>query len=476
MRPALALVALSFARPRVRPPVTMKASERKLTVQIKGTQDTQALLALLRDGGRLKQGKGFNTVHLGATWGQLGKFSRSGGAPERVWLQEHPDALVPLTERTTLMLPKCSPRLLANVAHGMAAVAPDDSAAWRELTRCATPAVLGRMKPMELASLGHALALAHRGDAALFAKLAVEALPRLADFSAAELAGLAWAFARAEGGAPRGGEGGEGGASGGSGAGSAGDADASSAGAIGGKSGAAALDELPPLQLAADEAPSQLLGARARELVRAAAAHEVRLAVTRSLLEGVAREAQRKREQLSPREVSTLCWAFGRLRVPAPDLLDTLCARALPRLCQFTPQGLANTAWGLARAAHVAPEAFDAIAEEVRERLDEFSTQELATLAWSFATARRATPRFFKPLALALQDRAAELAPQGIANTAWAYATAGITAPTLFAALANASLGKLPAFKSQELANLAWAMTQDGHVAPALFDGLIVQA
>ena len=66
------------------------------------------------------------------------------------------------------------------------------------------------------------------------------------------------------------------------------------------------------------------------------------------------------------REVSTLCWAFGRLRLPAPDLLDTLCARALPRLCQFTPQGLANTAWGLARAAHAAPEAFDAIAEEVR--------------------------------------------------------------------------------------------------------------
>ena len=162
MRPALALVALSFARPRVRSPVTMKASERKLTVQIKGTEDTQALLALLRDGGRLKQGKGFNTVHLGATWGQLGKLSRSGGAPERAWLQEHPDALVPLTERTTLMLPKCSPRLLANVAHGMAAVAPADSAAWRELTRCATPAVLGQMKPMELASLGHALALAHR--------------------------------------------------------------------------------------------------------------------------------------------------------------------------------------------------------------------------------------------------------------------------------------------------------------------------
>ena len=51
--------------------------------------------------------------------------------------------------------------------------------------------------------------------------------------------------------------------------------------------------------------PSPLLGARARELVRAAAAHEVRLAVTRSLLEGVAREAQRQREALSPREVST---------------------------------------------------------------------------------------------------------------------------------------------------------------------------
>ena len=238
--PPLALVAaLSFARPPVRPPVTMMVTERKLTVQIKGTEDTQALLALLRDGNRLKQGKGFNSVHLGATWGQLGRLSRSGGAPERAWLRTHPDALVPLTERTTAMLPECSPRLLANVAHGMAAVAPADSTAWRELTRCATPAVLGQMKPMELASLGHALALAQRGcnglrreraplrtsprwpcsgcsgggrlldcaastshphhhrgtaggDAALFAKLAVEALPRLADFSAAELAGLAW--------------------------------------------------------------------------------------------------------------------------------------------------------------------------------------------------------------------------------------------------------------------------------------------
>lgn len=155
------VVALSFARPPVRPPV-MKVTERKLTVQIKGTEDTQALLALLRDGGRLKQGKGFNSVHLGATWGQLGKLSRSGGASERAWLRTHPDALAPLTERTTAMLPECSPRLLANVAHGMAAVAPADSAAWRELTRCATPAVLGQMKPMELASLGHALALAQR--------------------------------------------------------------------------------------------------------------------------------------------------------------------------------------------------------------------------------------------------------------------------------------------------------------------------
>ena len=174
----------------------MKVTERKLTLQIKGTEDTQSLLALLRDGSRLKQGKGFNSVHLGATWGQLGRLSRSGGAPERAWLRTHPDALVPLTERTTAMLPECSPRLLANVAHGMAAVAPADSAAWRELTRCVTPAVLGQMKPMELASLGHALALAQRGDAALFAKLAVEALPRLADFSAAELAGLAWCSPR----------------------------------------------------------------------------------------------------------------------------------------------------------------------------------------------------------------------------------------------------------------------------------------
>ena len=157
----LALVAtLSFARLPVSPPVVMNA--RKLTSQIKRTEDMQALLALLRDGGRLKQGKGFNSVHLGATWGQLGKLSRSGGAAERTWLRMHPDALTPLTERTTVLLPSCSPRTLANVAHGMAAVSPTDSAAWRELMRCATPAALGLMKPMELVSLGHALALAQR--------------------------------------------------------------------------------------------------------------------------------------------------------------------------------------------------------------------------------------------------------------------------------------------------------------------------
>ena len=78
---------------------------------------------------------------------------------------------------------------------------------------------------------------------------------------------------------------------------------------------------------------------RGRAAGARAAAQEVRLAVTRSFLEGVADAARAKAVDLSPREVSTLCWAFGRLNVSAPELLDSLCLRALPRLPAFRRRG-----------------------------------------------------------------------------------------------------------------------------------------
>ena len=276
----LTTLSLSPLLPR-RPASIAMVADGRLTARIKRTEDTLSLLHIEQ-----KHGDDFNQVHLGATWGQLGKLARSCAA-DADWLRAHPEALEPLNTRTVGLLGTCSPRTLANVAHGMAAAAPADSEAWRVLTRCVTPAALGKMKPMELTSLAHAGALMERDAPTLFAACAVEALPRLADFSAQELAGLAWAFARADRQAAPGGQ------------------------------AAGAPSAAPPV----------LLRARGRDIVREAAAREVRRAVTVSLFEGIAAEARRKRDKITPREVSTLCWAFGRLRVGAPELLDVLCAR-----------------------------------------------------------------------------------------------------------------------------------------------------
>ena len=482
----------------------------RLTKQITATVDMRSLLALQE-----QSSEHFNAVHLGAYWSQLGRLARSSRS-QRAWLLANANQLESSKALTARLLPSCSSRTIANVAKGLAVAVPGESELWRQLVRAAQPELPG-MKAMELATLSHAVALAGCDSPALFDALAVEALPRLSEFTVAELSALAWAFARSD-----------------------------SLG-LGRQDGGGWSSPPSPRRKRLRESlgVESALGAGASlgEVLSSAAAREVRAAVTRSLLEGVAEAAVLRRDEMFPREVSNLAWAFGRLNVSAPALFDALVERALPQLRDFTPQGLANTAWGLARAAHDAPDAFDAIGEEVSRRLDSrqsaraaaasataaaayataaaasssgtagaasggqqaqklvaaaaaveeeaaapFNPQELSLIAWAFAAARRFPPRLFRLLSREVAARAAELAPQGLSNCAWAFATAaahagaarppapGSSGARAFDALVAASLSKLDAFKPQELANLAWAVASSGHVSPRLFDSLIVQA
>lgn len=520
-RTALTALTLLAARPPTEPRTALLSMQHpaRLTKQITATVDMRSLLALQE-----QSSEHFNSMHLGAYWSQLGRLARSSRS-QRAWLLANAHQLESSKALTARLLPSCSSRTIANVAKGLAMAVPGESELWRQLVRAAQPE-LSRMKAMELATLSHAVALAGCDSPALFDDLAVEALPRLSEFTVPELSALAWAFARSD-----------------------------SLGLVRQDGGGWASPPSPRhrrlrerLGVESGASGSASLG----DALSSAAAREVRAAVTRSLLEGVAEAAVRRRDEISPREIANLAWAFGRLNVPAPALLDVLVARALPRLEEFTPQGLANTAWGLARAAHDAPDAFDAIGDEVSRRLDSrqsarsaaasataaaayataaaatsskgttdttgttgttgtasgsqaqklvaaaaaveaeaatpFNPQELSQLAWAFAAARRFPPRLFQLLSREVAARAGELAPQGLSNCAWAFATAaahagaarppapGSSGARAFDALVEASLGKLEAFKPQELANLAWAVASAGYVSPRLFDPLIVQA
>ena len=53
-----------------------------------------------------------------------------------------------------------------------------------------------------------------------------------------------------------------------------------------------------------------------------------------------------QQQQLSPRELSTIVWSFGRLRLPAPFLADAVGRVALPLLPRFAWGELALLAWG----------------------------------------------------------------------------------------------------------------------------------
>ena len=148
----------------------------------------------------------FNHIHLSACWNAIGHLAQ---ADRRPWFDAHAAALEALVARTTSTVAasgEIRARELANIAHGVAksgrggAVGALMAALARAIERR-----VADCNAQELANVAWAFAKAGVLDGALFAALARAAERHLRNemFKAQELANVAWSFATADLDAPR---------------------------------------------------------------------------------------------------------------------------------------------------------------------------------------------------------------------------------------------------------------------------------
>jgi hypothetical protein len=176
-------------------------------------------------------------------------------------------------------------------------------------------------------------------------------------------------------------------------------------------------------------------------------------------------------EEVSPRSLTSIAWAVGRLGLCHAGLLDAIAARAAALLGRgkLDAFGQANVAWAIATLHAAAerasgrdrdlgcaseavpphPELLDALASAACSMPASFSPQETTNVLWAFATLGLRHERLFDSLCAAAAGRMGEFTPQGLSQTLWACAKLGLPKPALFHAAAASALGRLPTFDPQ---------------------------
>ena len=176
-------------------------------------------------------------------------------------------------------------------------------------------------------------------------------------------------------------------------------------------------------------------------------------------------------ENVTPRSLTSIAWAVGKLRLSDAPLLAALVAQASAQLARggLDAFGIANVAWALATLYTAATSATtetvspqhgglcDALAEAALARPQEFKPQELTNLLWAFATLKRRHARLFEALGEVATGRMGEFTPQGLSQTVWAFSKLNLSKHSLLLAAAAAALPRLASYDPQSVATLAWA-------------------
>ena len=183
----------------------------------------------------------------------------------------------------------------------------------------------------------------------------------------------------------------------------------------------------------------------------------------------LAREAQ----DVTPRSLTSIVWAIGKLRIQDDKLLAATMelASSLMARGRLDAMGLANVAWSLAtlhqHATSTSVETvatgedhaslLDVLAARAGEDPESFKPQELCNLLWAFATLKRRNARLFERFTPTTTKRLGEFTPQGLSQTIWAYSKLNLSKHALLLAAASAALPKLGAYDAQSIATLAWS-------------------
>ena len=201
------------------------------------------------------------------------------------------------------------------------------------------------------------------------------------------------------------------------------------------------------------------------------------LASSRSAAGSAADEAE-TRLPFSPGQLSTFVWAFARLRIPAPALMEAVSREVCPTLEKFSWHDLSLLLWAYARLQCKVPKLMAKAARLIRRRLKKetkaasgpstdgpprdvsgsetaqaqpsdgahndgpalapdfegqpslsssptVKSRHLATLIWSFGTMEVQDDRLVRSVAAASLPRLDEFSPRDLANMAWGFATLG---------------------------------------------------
>ena len=208
---------------------------------------------------------------------------------------------------------------------------------------------------------------------------------------------------------------------------------------------------------------------------------------------------------LSPGQLSTFVWAFARLRIPAPALMEAVARVVCPRLEEFSWHDISLLLWAYARLQCELPDLMlkkvarsirRRLKQEIKDRARETDSQSndplddadndgagfapeleggqsssststsrprhLATLIWSFGTLEVQDEKLATSIADAALPRLEEFSPRDLANMTWGFATLGTPAPLLLKRLAQVGGQRMADFTAQECSQFLWACDKAG--------------
>ncbi|KAF8062099.1 hypothetical protein HT031_004359 [Scenedesmus sp. PABB004] len=175
----------------------------------------------------------------------------------------------------------------------------------------------------------------------------------------------------------------------------------------------------------------------------------------------------------TPRDLSSLCYAFAAGGHRDVVLWSSLAPRVTAALGDFTPHDLSAALWAYATAGVPNQALFRGAAAAARQLLPGFTPQGLANVLWAFTACLDRVPPELSSAASAECLRRGSLAgfgPINLSLLAWVAAKAGSIDPLLAAALSRAAAASLPSFRAPELCRLLSALAHLGAADAALLD------
>ena len=198
----------------------------------------------------------------------------------------------------------------------------------------------------------------------------------------------------------------------------------------------------------------------------------------------LARTAVNKLDQIEPRHISNLAYAYALLEfVPilndGSNLFDHIADKSIPKLEKFNPQDLSNIIWAFEKVKVPHPDLFKRIGDHIvlLDHLNDFAPQALANILIAYAKAEESHLDLFNKVAdhIVSLEHLNDFKPQALSNTLNAYAKAELSHLELFSKAADhiVSLDNLDGYNEQNISTLVWSYNKAGIIRQDLNNKLI---